>query len=776
MKKDLPIINSGLLRASSSEWTTPEVLFRCLSGSALDALLEPLSIFSVSFSERAKQNIRMFDVLLFVLNEPPISSILTFKTSRFEELQLIYYGALSSNYFTELALRTRTNFARDFYNLIWCVSLAYEVRMPSFIPNSNLLKPTYLSLFEAQKLNQEAIDEIRPYFLIDKHDVSYHTNLHPMRIVLGSEFTNKFHKTLAEHAYSKAKDTALRDFGTTLSAFIATKQGSISKESLDDHSFVAQLILEFYKFHFKKYLSIKGGEQSGTLPSLQKLWSKYINFIELVFKAGLMAKPRVPLPMGKPSLAYVTEVRHQKTTTDQNGNTKITTDKLITALPLHLTDKQATELIFVQLKNDFDIIHDFLRDYLDLLFNSHREGIILASGSELRHSANTYTDHFRIARSPDALGNVIRYFKEIHGGYCDTNNTATLVFPHRTASDFTKTQLSRLLGLPTRSDAQVFMAYLTLLDPQLTESALADAKLFDRNGNRINSVNTDSGVVLSVMKDRKKSQKWIEVIFKDEAATKLEKWIEITMPIRNYMRKNNISGWRNLILYLNNPLASPRVFKRSSNMNSTFRHFLRLHEDKLGRLSEVVTFSRLRATKGILVFLEKKDLSAMAKALGNLVSTSLRNYMPDALWEYFANRWIRIFQNLLIIDAVKDTPYLLDATDFQSIEELDSFLATYTFSSPSSKDEKKNAFSVSGELIVNASPGIFSILKSVWSAVEHAKSGNKKIDGLALYWHEFAGTLGEHINSNRYKDYSIKNIWNKARVDPERFAMVVSYA
>ena len=82
--------------------------------------------------------------------------------------------------------------------------------------------------------------------MIDKHDVSYPTNLHPMRIVLGSEFTNKFHKTFAEHAYSKAKDTALRDFGTTFSAFIATKQGSISVESLNDRSFVARLVLELY--------------------------------------------------------------------------------------------------------------------------------------------------------------------------------------------------------------------------------------------------------------------------------------------------------------------------------------------------------------------------------------------------------------------------------------------------------------------------------------------------------------------------------------------------
>jgi len=209
----------------------------------------------------------MFDVLLFVLGEPPINSILFFNTARFEQLQLIYYGALSSKSFAELELTTKISVVRCFYNLLWCTSKLHEVRMPSFVPKSTLLATNFLSLFEEQKLRPEALEEIRPYYLIDKYDVSYHTNLHPMRAVLGSEFTNKFHKTLAEHAYTKAKDTALRDFGTTFAAFIATKQGSISVESLKNGSFVAILMVEFIKFHFKKYTLIRGGAQSGTLPS-----------------------------------------------------------------------------------------------------------------------------------------------------------------------------------------------------------------------------------------------------------------------------------------------------------------------------------------------------------------------------------------------------------------------------------------------------------------------------------------------------------------------------
>lgn len=770
MEKELTIINSWMLRSTTTDWEQPETLFNCLRGPALDILLN-----IKKKSVHLKQSLRIFDALLYLLNEPPIDTPLFFDTPRFEELQLIYYGALASNKFISLKIATKIEFSRCFYNHLKCLSKSHNVRTPKFKPSTMFLDSTYLELFEKQYIRTDLIAEFKSYTLVDKHGICYNTNLHPMRQILGADYTNRFHKILAEYASKKAKDSGLRDFCTTFAAFIHTQQNNICVEELKDPFYIGNLLIRFQKFHFLKFTSINGGPQSGTLPSLQKLWTRYIIYLEILFKNELLSKPMTPLPRGNPSLSSTTEVRHQKTRQIDSELNAIITQKLITPLPLHLTDKEATELLFVQLKQDFDKVFNFLINYLESLFEHHRKGIKLALNAEYTPLESSCTKHFFSINHKNALGNVIRYFKDHHGGYCDTNVTKNLVFPDRFISEFNKSEVSNLLGLPTRHDAQVFMACISAIAPVITEAALADAQIFDRIGNRINAVNSNVGVVLSIRKDRKRSNQWSEVHFKDEAAVILEKWIIVTTPIRNYMQANNLPGWRNLIVYISSPLGKPSYFSRSSNMNSTFRSFLLHHQEELGRLSEIITFSRIRSTKGVLVFLESKDLNKMAEALGHSKETSLRHYMPDILWEYFSNRWIRIFQNLIIVEAAKNTPHLLQATDFSTMDELDSFLKVHAFRSNNSGEEIQEINS-SGELFINASLGIFSVLKSLWHAVEIAKIKNKKIDGIALYWHEFTEKLGEHISNNRYKDYSIKNIWNNATIDSERFTAMVTYA
>jgi hypothetical protein len=764
-------IRIKVTRITLSEWETPEKLFKCIKGEVLHALLKPLNIKNGENVGNKRRSLIMFDHLLYALGEPQITSTLALQTERFETLQKIYYGALSSDKFFGQKDTTRIGIGCDFYKYMRSAGEYCDIRIPKYVPNSNRLDYTFHSLFEKQKFDQKALLDLQPYILVDKHGIEYEVDLKDMRIKLGSDYANTFHKLIAEHSKTKAKNTALRDFCNCFSRYIGTKQ-FIDSKSLMDESFMNKFIIDFMKFHFMRYVNMKNGPQVGSLPSLQKLWSRYINYFELVFEYGLMARPKFGLPKGNTGLCNTTEVKHQKKIESAKDENKYITNKLITPIPLHLTDDQATKLVFEQLENDLERVKSFLEEELIGLFNFYEKGEELARKvTSIRYN---YTKKSFSENNELCLANAISYFKVCHDGYCDTKNEQNLVFHHRTASAFTKTEINNHLGLPTRSEAQVFMAYLTILNPSITEAALADANLLDRKGNRINAIETNKSVMISVLKDRKKNSKWMEISYDDEGAEILEKWIEVTNPIRNYMRKNGISGWRKLIVYLSTPLGSPATFKRSSNMYSTFRGYLIGHRYRLGDLADQVTFSKLRATKGIVIFMKKKNLSEMAQALGNTNITSMRDYMPDALWEYFSNRWIRIFQNLLIIEATKDTPYLLDSTDFSSMAELDGFMRNFTFNRSNEKcNDIKNK---DAELVVSASHEVFSILKSLSSAVKNAVNDNKVVSGLALYWHEFSTTLGSHIEDKNYKDYSIKNIWNNADINPEKFIGVVCNA
>ena len=325
------------------------------------------------------------------------------------------------------------------------------------------------------------------------------------------------------------------------------------------------------------------------------------------------------------------------------------------------------------------------------------------------------------------------------------------------------------------------MAYLASHDGRFSESALATAKLLDSKGTRINAVETDAGLTLTVLKERDAGDGWHDVPLTGEVAALVRRWIEVTAPIRKHMRLHGVSGWQNLVIYAGKPLGAPASFIRSSNIHSTFRHFAQKYESRLGNLAEQVTIPRIRSTRGVLVFLESMDLTKMARELGNTNETSLRHYLPDSLWEYFTTRWVRIFQNLLIVEATRDTPYMQRALHFRSATEMDEFLRNNavtplipTDKEPETTPEAKPA-RTPDELMIAASPGIFATLLSISDASSQATEQGRKLVPQAVYWSEFAKRLKAHIESDAFHDRGIKQMMRAAaaNVTPENFMEVV---
>jgi hypothetical protein len=327
-----------------------------------------------------------------------------------------------------------------------------------------------------------------------------------------------------------------------------------------------------------------------------------------------------------------------------------------------------------------------------------------------------------------------------------------------------------------------FMALLASLDGRFSEAALATAKLFDSNGKQINAVETDAGLILTVLKERDAGDGWHDVILTEEAKSLVRRWIHVTTPLRNHMKRNGVKGWRNLVIYTRTPLGAPAHFTRSSNINSFFRHFSLLNESRLGSLARHVTIPRIRSTRGVLVFLESMDLTKMAKELGNTNETSLRHYLPDSLWNYFSTRWIRIFQNLLIVEATRDTQYMQRALHFSSAAEMDEFLRnhavtplipSYNELSETSKDIASTR--VADELMVAASPGLFATLFSISEASRQTAEQGFQLSPQAVYWTEFTKRLRAYIESDAFQDHGIKQMMqvSSANINPTNFMEVV---
>lgn len=783
----LTIVSRGLLRVTNEEWATPQDHFERLRDHALDLLLTAAASGSPGARWANRRALLLFDCLLRVIDESPMSSAIAFATARFQTLQILFYGALGSERFIDAAETSRTSLAYNFYTVL---NRLAEVTIVQFADHhqkvAGRIPEEFVQAFEKLKLNDAQVRKLRPYLLTTKAGTEFNVLLGDMAPVLGEQFTDAFHGGLRTIARPKAKDTALRDFGTTFSQFVcyrAANHHPISPKLLTDPAFVQIFLVDFMEYHFMKMTRRKTAVQEGTLGSLQKLWSRYGVYWAALAGQKIVAAPTSAFPSGNPKLLSDDSVGHRKIKTDMAGNTFVITQKLITAVPLHITDEEATRLVFEQLKTDFTIVQTWLRDHLNSFFDDYEAGLALAAEVQELPAADEVELATRQNANKCEFPLAIKYFKEAHGGYADTSRVPTPVYPDLAArSRISKKRLSRYLGIPSRQEAMAFMAFLASHDGRFSESALAAAKLLDSKGTRINAVETDAGLTLTVLKERDAGDGWHDVPLTGEVAALVRRWIEVTAPLRKHMKLYGVSGWQNLVIYTGKPLGAPARFTRSSNIHSTFRHFAREYESRLGNLAELVTIPRIRSTRGVLVFLESMDLTKMARELSNTNETSLRHYLPDSLWEYFTTRWVRIFQNLLIVEATRDTSYMQRALHFSSAPEMDEFLRNHAVTPliPAEEElmettQEAGSARKPDELMIAASPGIFATLLSISDASSQATEQGRQLAPQAVYWTEFTQRLKAHIESDAFHDRGIKQMMRAAAANatPENFMEVV---
>ncbi|WP_201210556.1 hypothetical protein [Rhodocyclus purpureus] len=165
----LPIVSSGLLRVTKEEWTSPADHFERLCDKALEVILAATATGSSSFREQQKRSILLFDCLLRVLDEPPISSPIAFSTTHFQSLQTLFYGALGSPKFIDNAETTRIAWAYCFYTTLRCLNESQPVLLADYRQKAAAPIPVdFVRAFLAAKLNEAEVRKLRPY-LLRKH-------------------------------------------------------------------------------------------------------------------------------------------------------------------------------------------------------------------------------------------------------------------------------------------------------------------------------------------------------------------------------------------------------------------------------------------------------------------------------------------------------------------------------------------------------------------------------------------------------------------------------
>lgn len=760
--------------------------FLILSGSALDLIQTRLTSLPLSQRRSANRALFYFECFLWITHHPPLTTALDLRTTAFLNIQHLFYGALCSTCFlsAEVKHSGRRKLAQCFFKLLIKLSELSPVNVFAYSDLTDDQTKQCIMQFEAIHIDPLRVSRLTGWHVVDRNSGSYRLKMGAIFDVMGPDFTKVLYKESQKHALTQSHYGNYGNVVSRLDDFVrwydkeSKERQQLQPELFQDPMFVYQFFWSFQRWHFESYAKRNQNQPTGrVLANLQRQWIRIICWAKNILVSSRLMRP--PLgdvwPEGSKKLTRpLHEVGHHR----YGDGEALVSQKLLTQVPLSVSDKEATELLFKQIKDDFNKVVLWARHQidhiiyrLDSVMPACEKGELITQGARISSQA--------FGQPEMAMNCLIKTIKESHIGFTVIDHAMRGRLVGATGISFSTAELAENLALPTKYMIAPIAIWLVAQHPVLTDASLLGCELFDRNGKRNGFISTDSGSVLVVKKNRKGSQQ--EVVLSSEAASVVELLIQITTPLRNYLKKKNDDGWRRLFIVASGQgFQEPYIFTNQIGFAKTLRQkaFIQTHSAELGKLINTLSLARIRATAGVLVYLNTLSIDKMAESLGNSKRVAMNHYLPPTIMQFFQERWIRIFQNAVIVYAMRDSHFLLKATDFDSMSELNQFLETHALrTAPEVTDSLNHSVeqeldAPDSEIIISLDEEILRVLISLRLAVENA---GPCAAGTAIYWSEFTARVESHIESHDFPDPYLRNCLVKARrvANPQQFESLV---
>ncbi|MHC8346602.1 hypothetical protein [Pseudomonas sp. RT6P73] len=318
--------------------------------------------------------------------------------------------------------------------------------------------------------------------------------------------------------------------------------------------------------------------------------------------------------------------------------------------------------------------------------------------------------------------------------------------------------LGKTLALPLSETLLAFCLKLIRLHPEITPSFLNSVELFNRNGKRVGKKPGDTCYYLLGYKDRKQAaSSQMQVKLTTESEKLVEFLALMTAPLRAYLKTQNDDARRRLLLTCKSGFGRPSPYackvQLTPKMLTTLRdELMALHPQSHALIPELAHSllrpSTMRSTAAVLVFFETSSVYRMAQALGHNAYTPdlLLRYLPSSILHFYRDRWVRVFQTGIIVQAMVDTPLLLQATGFDSALKLDAFLEHHVLTIPRPQD----AASITTDRLGDRTFICLSIVTLRILLTLHLLSGTDpgRLNGKARHWAEFTQHLLTYLESD----------------------------
>lgn len=488
-----------------------------------------------------------------------------------------------------------------------------------------------------------------------------------------------------------------------------------------------------------------------------KRWGKFVNAVE-----QCLCKTNIWCALTAPIKRPPSVKKHgSETKTKQHDNGMIVQEKLLTDIPLHVTDAEAVEILFFHIKRDLATVRGWATaQYEDLKARYARRIALAREGQPILppHADNAYKD-YSVADVCATLEDTASTVRQEY--LCKTYNS-------QTGENFGAIELAHTFGFPTANSLLPLQCLLVLEHPEITTEFLKSFELYNPQG-QLTGFDKEKRLLIGY-KDRKQPEVREQIIeLNDYSYTIVEDIISITALPRRGLRAENNDAWRYMFLTTGRafkpfkiagiPSWSETEFKSVSGLRERlikeFSPHSDLPEEELVEFIKRIRLTSIRASRAVEVFLQTKSTDKMSKALGHerYYADLLSHYLPDALLAFIKARWIRVFQKALVCEAMKESPYLFRVTQFATMDELDTFLENHRIKDiPSQAADPERKAQVeqaeTSEAILSIGVPFLASLLSLEAAVS-ASLDRARVCGKAEYWASLADKIKTEILGGR---------------------------
>ncbi len=624
---------------------------------------------------------------------------------------------------------------------------------------------TCLAQFRELNIDKSKSDYLDGWQVLSKEGKEHEAYLDTLYVNFGEAFTNKVHLALKNYAFTQ-KSSSLTQVLTSLKTLfvgistVYNDRGGLTIETLLSRNYVQLLFHKVFKVLF-----VRSQAAHNCPKGFHAKWRNTINYYtECFINTGVFAEPHKPfiVPDWK-------DPKDAAPTFSIGGNaTQPENLRWFANIPLKIKDEEAVSIIQQRVDRDMaHVRHVCLLKFKELLEREDRNKAFQSTGLVKPLSGMAGYGKYQNFVGEDKLDNTVATFYA-HGIAAKGYFYLSFLGFRRNAS-----QIKTELNLPNSSTMNVLLTLLVMEHPLITPSWLEKWDLFDVNGNMVGYKQVGNQHIAVSHKSRKGSTNaQQEVVLNEFSKTIVEFLMRHTRMSREYLKQKGNVNWRKMIL---TSTATSAI--RPSNLNSTlyaandFYNWLQdetlfykssditLEDARV--ISDIHSLRSIRRHRGFQIYLETRSMDAVAEALGHEKKDAnlLTSYLPKPLMDFFNARWIRQFQNAILLEAMKDSVHRLDAVNM-SAQDIEEFLSNHGisnipehfdhgFTQQTTTDSEVSESLGFDQLTYTVSTSLLQLLMAIRFVVESSDDEESFLD-IVAHWYQSAVFVLDTLSSGKH--------------------------